>query len=427
MGSIGQLQDLWLVLAAVLAMVGLNVLMILLTVGTKGFRSLRQSWEEKYVRRTEPHLDTYLVTGQLPPELRRWQPRHRDLLAALIIAHLALVRGSDRDQLALLVGKLRLTDAYLELLGSRRWWRRARAAENLGYFGGPGAVGVLTRRLSDEDETVRAVAARALARIGTPDAAEALALTLGNPSELTSLRVAENLERLGAVALPPLLPVLRTGSDRARVLAAQIVGNLRAAEARPALLEAVRSGRHEDLRAQATLALGKIGDPDDLPTILRSSCDNAWPVRAQAANALGMIGEVLTIPALKELAADSEWWVRANAGRALARIGSAGESALVELLTATDDFARDRGAATLESQGITRRVTGELAGVDVSGKRARAIIRAVVAIGATRYLTRLAESMTDGPHRQMLKAILDDAAPEAERSRLQEDVPVGTE
>ena len=53
-------------------------------------------------------------------------------------------------------------------------------------------------------------------------------------------------------------------------------------------------GSLADIRAQATLALGKIGDPEDIP-------DEFWPVRAQVASSLGMIGELSTIPTLQRL------------------------------------------------------------------------------------------------------------------------------
>ena len=62
-----------------------------------------------------------------------------------------------------------------------------------------------------------------------------------------------------------------------------------------------------DIRAQATLALGKIGDPEDIPALLRVSTDEFWPVGAQVASSLGMIGELSTIPTLQRLTVDKEW------------------------------------------------------------------------------------------------------------------------
>ena len=241
-------------------------------------------------------------------------------------------------------------------------------------------MGVL---LSDEDETVRAVAARALARIGTESAAKILAPTLSDPSELTRLRAAENLERLGDLAVQPLSGLLMGLTDQGAVMAARVLGNLRAWKARPALRSVLLHTWDDDVRAQATLALGKIGDPDDVPLIVESVRSNSWPVRAQAANALGLIGEVSTIPTLKELAADQEWWVRLNACKALANMGPSGEKALLELLQGDDCYVRDRAAATLEARGVTRRMVRNLTKPGKKGERARAVIRAVIRSGSS--------------------------------------------
>jgi HEAT repeat protein len=269
----------------------------------------------------------------------------------------------------------------------------------------------LSALLSDEDETVRAVAARALARIRTPEAARVLVGTLDNASELTRLRVAENLERVGPLAVEPLVKMLSIRKRRPPVMAARILGNLRAPEARPALKRTVRYGWNLDLRAQATLALGKIGDPEDVPALLSAAEDEEWPVRAQAANALGMIGETATIPTLKALMIDPEWWVRLNAARALAKLGPVGERALVEILEGADSFARHRAAATLEAQGITRQLVEELARPAARGERARRTIAAIIDAGSTKHLQRIAQTMPEREERRVLEEML------AERKR----------
>jgi len=279
-----------------------------------------------------------------------------------MVEYLSVLSGTEKDRLVALAEEAGLVRSYFARLNSRHRWRKARAAENLGYFGGPAAVPRLTELLGHPDETVRAVGARALARIGTREAAESLAETLNDPSELTRLRMAENLERIGTLAVEPLIETLEGGAaGQARVLAARILGYLRAAEARPALSRAMIGGQLTDLRAQATLSLGKIGNPEDVPALQEAVRDEEWPVRAQAANALEMIGDVSTIPALQELTVDREWWVRLNASRALANIGPEGERALARVLEGADRYARDRAVATLEERGVTRRVVGELA------------------------------------------------------------------
>jgi HEAT repeat protein len=396
-----------LIIAAVLLMAALNVSMILATVGAKALRAVRERRLADRKKRLEPPLYDFLAAGEeVPRMLTQAKGEDGEVLSALIVELLATLRGADRERLVRLAGELGLVERDLTRLRSRRRWRRARAAENLGFFGGPDVAPQLAALLSDEDETVRAVAARALSRIGTPEAARALARILSDPSELTSLRAAENLERIGPLAVEPLVELLGTEERRAQVLAARILGNLRVAEARPALREAIRRRWNTDLRAQATLALGKIGNPEDVPAILEASEDRSWPVRAQAANALEIIGDTSTIPALERLALDGEWWVRLNASRALVNMGPEGERTLARILEGPDRFARDRAAATLEERGVIRRVVGELADPGERGEAAQAMIRAMVRAGATRYLHRLAKTSPDEGEREALRALM---------------------
>ena len=389
------MHSLSLTLWAVVAMIVLNVVIVTLTLGIKAVRSLNERTTEKRIKELESALDDSLATGEVHPDLINLGDRDTDLLATQMVDYLSVLRGADRERLTRLAEDSGLVRQCFSRLRARNRWRKARAAEHLGYFGGPAAVGPLKELLSYPDETVRAVAARALARIGTPDAAEGLARTLNDPSELTRLRMAENLERIGPLATPPLIETLESGDPRARVLAARILGNLRAGEASRALGRAMSEGTLTDVRAQAALALGRIGDPDDVPALEKAAQDDEWPVRAQAANALGMIGDVSAIPTLQRLSVDREWWVRLNGSRALANIGPAGERALAEILDGEDRYARDRAAATLEERGIVRRAVQELEAPGEKGAGARAMISAMVRAGAVRYLERLSRTLPD--------------------------------
>ena len=390
-------------------MIVLNVLMVALTLGTKALRSFRKRRTGTKTRRLEALLDDSLAKMAVHPDLRRLGGRDLDLLAPLMIEYLSVLSGAQRAWLAQLAEEAGLVRRYSGRLRSRSWWRKARAAQNLGYLGGPETVPPLAELLTHPQETLRAVVARALARLGTPEAAAALSETLNDPSELTRLRMAENLERIGALAVEPLVETLGSGNPQAQVLAARVLGNLRAAEAGPNLCEAMLEGPTADLRAQAALALGKAGNPEDVPALLKASEDEAWPVRAQVANALEMIGEVSTIPTLQKLTIDREWWVRLNASRALANMGPAGERALARVLEGEDRYARDRAAATLEERGITRRAVGELSTPGEKGESARAMIRAMVRAGAVRYLDRLARTLPDEDERGTLRQLLAEA------------------
>ncbi|HEX2729283.1 MAG TPA: HEAT repeat domain-containing protein [Rubrobacteraceae bacterium] len=406
------MDNLTLIWIAVSLMILLNVLMVVLTLGIKALRSVRQRTTESRKRRLESALENSIFSGETDPSLLKLDGRDLDLLASLMIDYLYVLSGEQRDRLVRLAEEVGLVRRYLERLRARGRWRKARAAENLGHFGGPETIAPLAQLLLHPDETLRAVAARALARIGTPEAARELARRLSDPSELTRLRMAENLARIGHPSVEPLIEVLEEARDNKEsrpygpVQASQVLGQLRAPEARQALGDAALLSQSVDLRAKSTQALGKIGDPDDLPKLFTAAEDEAWPVRAQAASSLGVIGDLAAIPVLRNLTLDREWWVRLNASRSLANMGPDGERALTSLLEHDDRYARDRAAATLEERGITRRVAEELSAPGERGESARAMIRAMVRAGATRYLGRLANTMSDEDARITLGKIL---------------------
>lgn len=412
------MTGLWFVQFAIFASLVLISLMVATTVGVKALRSVRRAWYKSHYRSIEPALENYVLTGEPQPELERLRPWQRDrFLSTLMVEQIALLRGAGKESMMRLAADLGLVERYLADLGSRRRWQRARAAESLGYLGGPKAAPPVSVLLSDEDETVRAVAARALARIGTEEAVVSLARTLGAPSELTRLRVAENLERIGPASIGLLVESLAAatasemaqephGEPHAAIMAARVLGNLRAAQAREALLRAVRTSDDENLRARAAQALGRVGDPDDTAVLVDAAQDGAWPVRAQAANALGMIGEISSVPTLKDLAADEAWWVRRNACFALANMGPEGEKALVEILRDADRYARDQAAATLEARGFTRLAVRNLARGGKRGERARETVAALVGAGATRQLADLSEVLPEGEERRLLRGLL---------------------
>ncbi|MGB3681615.1 MAG: HEAT repeat domain-containing protein [Rubrobacteraceae bacterium] len=403
------MQTSTIIVIALLLIVVLNVLTIVATLAAKALRS-RKGEQEKQIRDLiEPALYEYLVLGEVSPILRQAKTKNPDILSAMIVKLMTALRGAEYEKMVSLAKDLGLAKRDFQRLRSQRRWQRAQAVENLGYYGGDQRTAPLSELLDDEDETVRAVAARALSRIGTREAAVALSRRLVSPSELTSLRMAENLERIGPLAVEPLLELIEREEDearRAQVLAARILGNLRVYEARPALGRTIVQRWNTSLRAQAALSLGKIGDPEDVPVLLEAAQDDSWPVRSQAANALEMIGDTSAIPTLESLVEDREWWVRLNASRALVNMGAEGEKALTRVLEAPDRYARDRAAAVMENRGITRRMVTEMAGSDERAEGARNVVQKLIRNGTTRHLEYLARTLPKGDEQRELRELL---------------------
>jgi HEAT repeat protein len=399
------MQTLDLIGLVALIMIGLNALSLVCTATLRVWNARRTRWLEGKVEIFEPALYDFLNTGKVSPELKDARGRECEVLSTLVSKLISVLPDEqDHRKLANLAEDLGLIRRDLNQLRSKKIRERARAAENLGFYGGPDVVGDLSRLLSEDHETPRVLAARALSRIATPEAARALVDRLDSTSELTRLRMISNLERMGPVATEPLMELLddENKPSQARVLAVKALGNLQATEARGSLR---RIARREDidLSAQAVLALGKLGDLEDLDVVLEAAEKDQWPLRVQAANALGMMGKETTIPDLKRLMTDSEWWVRTNAGSALSKMGAAGERTLVEMLDSPDTYARERAAASLENGGAVRRAVNELTESGERAAWARTLIRRITRTEVSKHLRYLEETLSNDEKRDALQ------------------------
>ena len=197
---------------------------------------------------------------------------------------------------------------------------RAVALRWLGVAKDRDAVELLTRRLRDKDENVRAAAASSLARIG-----------IGNLAELGKRALAD------------------------KALAVRLAGIELLAAARAEEALATAAGDADPLVAtQAALAL----EPPR-PELTQKALDRAvaapeWTTRAGAANLLVQgLGKAAALPVAGKLAADPEIGVRLAAARALARAGDRDRAREVFAAALTSDHAA-QAAAELAGLGDPR-------------------------------------------------------------------------
>jgi HEAT repeat protein len=258
----------------------------------------------------------------------------------------------------------RAVRTLMELLRSKKWAVRERAAEALGHIG-PGAaaaVPALTEATRDEALAVAGTAVHALACIG-PAARAAVPRLL----ELLADRRADDALRFSAAeALPEI-----AGDDPAVVSA--LVAALGDGDVQGAVLESLGrigpaakgavpklialyegAGSHWHLRRDVIEVLGKIGPAAKaaMPLLERALRAREVRVRYAAAVALGLMGPSgrAAVPVLVEAlqdSADAWWWEMEgeDALRALECLGRAAGPALPaleEALAAEDDDERRR-------------------------------------------------------------------------------------
>jgi len=210
----------------------------------------------------------------------------------------------------------------------------------------PALIGAL------RDVRIREAALGALEKIGleTPEAAQALLEIL----TIEGLRVfaTRNLERIGGVAVAPLIEALNNADANIREVAARILGNIgpQAVEAVPALTTALKDPDRR-VRIQAAVALGRIGPEakEAVPALFEALKDPM--VREAGKDALERIGvdSNEAIPILIETLQHKD--MRTYAAEGLLRIGPDAVPELIRALKGEYGPVREYAAWILGKMG----------------------------------------------------------------------------
>jgi HEAT repeat protein len=198
---------------------------------------------------------------------------------------------------------------------------RAAAAETLGHLGDPLAVNRLVGLLRDPDSETRSAAARSLDRLGwnpSTDSHRAI--------QLLAMGHMQQLVKLGADSVPPLLEQLRNGEPNKQFSAVKALSQINDPRVLPAMVEALGK-TSVAVRIAALGTLERFADPNTYPKIEKLLRDTDPNVRGAAIEASLRCGGVRAVPGLVGCLGDKSWEVRRAAASAL---GSLGERSAVE-------------------------------------------------------------------------------------------------
>ena len=215
--------------------------------------------------------------------------------------------------------------------------KRERAAQDLIRIGAD-AVPPLIEALQTRDQNLITLYQQILARI--PAAAPLLIKTLGSAHPVIRGRIADvfgiNKDR---AAVPALLEALKGEYFTVRSRAALALGKIGDTRAIQPLLQLLKDPEDE-VRIAACLGLGSFKDPstfDDITNVLLD--DPKIEVRQAAAKALGNTGHPAALPYLMEALHDSYWWFEREyaASDLLDAIEKMGTAAVDPLIKALQD------------------------------------------------------------------------------------------
>jgi cellulose synthase operon protein C len=295
-----------------------------------------------------------------------------------------------RRQVVLSLGRLRDPRAVIPLLAkvedSAGVVRRA-VARALGALGDARAVGALVLVLRDSDETVRIAALDAVGRLGDASAVSSVIAVLSDTKEEVRAAAVRALGRLGTpeATAAVVAELGRPGANVAQLVAALGHGRQRAVTVLRVCVEARGGYRAAD---GCVLSLGTLGDASDVPRVRRALERSEVSPRA-ALEALGLLGSPEALPTVLEYLADPDATVRRAALIALVplldpeRPDGRAVDPLVRALRARGRSPGER-AAVLVLLGRThaQRAAAVLASVAESATEASMAAAALDALGA---------------------------------------------
>jgi HEAT repeat protein/lysophospholipase L1-like esterase len=269
-------------------------------------------------------------------------------VARVVLESAVPAEAWDTAELFAALGPSRDPGSLVPLLSHPSPAIRRQAAEAIARGGGSGsAMAALTARLRDDDASVRAAAARALASAGrwTEAAEDALFMALDDASETVrwaaadalaagDLRSAESALRLAGLLDSPDTYIrgfaawsLNHAGTAAVVAAPNLVARAQDADA--------------GVRALAVRALGNlgVGEADVVAALARTVAQGTDEDRWRAARALAKLGPVAApaVDALTRALEEDDARLRREAAASLARIGAPAEPALPVLIAARHD------------------------------------------------------------------------------------------
>lgn len=237
----------------------------------------------------------------------------------------------------------RALEPLLNLLRDTAAPVRAAAAETLGHLGDPLAVNRLVGLLRDPDSDARSAAARSLDRLGwnpSTDSHRAI--------QLLAMGHMQQLVKLGADSVPPLLEQLRNGEPNKQFAAVKALAQINDPRVAPAMIEALGK-TSVAVRIAALSTLERHSDPASYPKIERLLQDPDANVRGAAIEAALRCGGVRAVPGLVGCLGDKSWEVRRAAASALGTLGE--RSAVEGLCGLINDPDRDVRETAINALG----------------------------------------------------------------------------
>ncbi len=277
------------------------------------------------------HVMAYIVEREAdatdPIQQKRYGRALRSMVPRSTIRELAsLSRHGHRKPVAAVLQRIgaEATATLVELLASSESLQERREYFTLLAQMQDG-TGAIVNRLNDENWFVVRNVAELCAEMSLEDAVPRLAVQIDHPDIRVRRAVAGALAKIGTpLAAEPLRKALHDSEPTVRLQAAQSLDGTRAKGLGMTLAVLLDEEQNSDVRRELHLALGRIGTPEAIQALVRSSKPGKGlfgrkpvAIRLAAVEGLALAEDPKAREALEELSADRDAQVREAARKVL--------------------------------------------------------------------------------------------------------------
>lgn len=333
------LSDPFLIVAfqAGLATVALIILISLQIIYLRGALRRYERREKQVIIKWRPLLNSALMDGRTENLPHLHKTEHIGFLKLWVHLHLS-VRGKASKEMNEIGYQLDCDAIAREMVSRGNRSERLLAVMALGLLRDTSAWPSLLRQADLQESTTSIYALWALFQIDPSKAARQFVPILLQRSEWALSQVVKVLwdarEECEPVLIEAVAEMDATHLPRALHLMEALRINLC-----PSMLSNLLEAESLEV---VIAALRIVTAPDLLDKVRRHLTHGDWRVRAQASRAIGRIGDASDVDALRLLLNDPQWWVRYRAAQALVSMPFVFKSDIEKLyLLATDRFAVD--------------------------------------------------------------------------------------
>jgi len=320
------------IIAVSFALTGLSVLMAVFIVIKRAWRQRQAGRREKRRREITSFLH-HLLSAEDIPFAGGEMPFEKKDMPLVFDAALSVIRGIKGSDAVRVVSRLNGwgMEAYAHgILSAPSRAEKIRALAYLSRCSDEKSIEDILAASASDDRYVQLAALRALAE---RQAVEHLGLMLSRMEagrQRNTLILTEVLTRFGEGAVPDLLHQAQFGSVlEMRIAAINALGAIGSPDAVDTLIALAGAlETHAEITAKSLQALSRLGDRRAEGVIIRNLSSTEKGIRVQAARAAGALALSEALPQLAALLEDDDWWVRFRAGEALARLGRPGQAVL---------------------------------------------------------------------------------------------------